>query len=403
MMLKETLRNIAKKQAEELPLFEKGIRRDDLDRIDPDIPLALVISGVRRCGKSTLLRQIMGKLKGCHYFNFEDPRVAGFDSSDFQKLDAVLREEQGEQKYYFFDEIQNAPKWELFVRMMLDKGKHFIITGSNASLLSRELGTRLTGRHLSHELSPFSFREFLALEKKKPGKKSFQEYLMRGGFPEYLKIGRAEVLQELLNDIITRDIALRHGIRNVKVLREMALYLVTNQGKEFSYNGLRKTFGLGSVNSAISFVSYFEDSYLLFTVPKFDYSLKKQLISPKKIYSVDNGLTNANSYSFSEDKGRLLENLAFLNLRKGNRDVFYFKGENECDFLVKEGTRIKEAVQVCYSLDEDNKDREINGLLEAMGKFSLKKGLVLTLDQEDEIKIRGKIILIKPLWEWLLE
>jgi len=403
MMLKGTLRNIAKKQAEELPLFEKGIRRDDLDRIDPDIPLALVISGVRRCGKSTLLRQIMGKLKGCHYFNFEDPRVAGFDSGDFQKLDAVLREEQGEQKYYFFDEIQNAPKWELFVRMMLDKGKHFIITGSNASLLSRELGTRLTGRHLSHELSPFSFREFLALEKKKPGKKSFQEYLMRGGFPEYLKIGRAEVLQELLNDIITRDIALRHGIRNVKVLREMALYLVTNQGKEFSYNGLRKTFGLGSVNSAISFVSYFEDSYLLFTVPKFDYSLKKQLISPKKIYSVDNGLTNANSYSFSEDKGRLLENLAFLNLRKGNRDVFYFKGENECDFLVKEGTRIKEAVQVCYSLDEDNKDREINGLLEAMGKFSLKKGLVLTLDQEDEIKIRGKIILIKPLWEWLLE
>src|SRR3989338_2000930 len=316
MMLKENLKNIIKSQRENLALLEEGIEREALKQIDIKIPFALVLSGIRRCGKSTLLRQLMKKVGGFYYFNFEDPRTANLEISDFQKMDEIFLEEYGKQDYYFFDEVQNLAKWELVVRSILEKKKHVAITGSNASLLSRELGTRLTGRHIRHELFPFSFREFLVLADKKPDINSFEEYFAKGGFPEYLKVKKAEILQELLNDIIIRDIAVRYKIRNLKTIKEMALYLLTNIGKEFSYNALKKIFNLGSTNSAISFVSYFQDSYLLFTVPKSDYSLKKQLVNPKKVYSIDNGLSGINSASFSEDKGKMLENMVLMHLRK---------------------------------------------------------------------------------------
>jgi len=402
MILKDTLKAIVKSQKEDILLFDKTVEREELSQIDLGAPHASVISGIRRCGKSTLLRQIMKKIKGFYYFNFEDPRAANFELEDFQKLDAVFMEEYGMQKYYFFDEIQNVQKWELFVRSILDKNRHTFITGSNASLLSKELGTRLTGRYIRHELFPFSFKEFLKFADKEPNINSFQEYFAKGGFPEYLKIGKAEILQELLNDIISRDIAIRHKIRSVKTLREMALYLLSNVGKEFSYNSLKKIFGLGSTNSAIAFVSYFEDSYLLFTVPKFDYSLRKQLINPKKVYSIDNGMSNVNSVSFSEDKGKMLENMAFLNLRKQHKEIFYFQEKNECDFVVKEGTKITKAIQVCYELNDDNKAREINGLAEALDKFNLKEGLILTSNQDDETRVGPKRVIVRPFWKWML-
>ncbi len=402
MMLKETLRSVVKSQKSELSLFEDGIEREELDKVKIDLPFVLVVSGIRRCGKSTLMRQLMKKTKNFYYFNFEDPRVVDFTIDDFQKLDEVFLEEYGKEGYYFFDEIQNVPKWELFVRALLDKKKHVMITGSNASLLSKELGTRLTGRHLRNELFPFSFNEFLKLVNKQPSIKSFEEYFLKGGFPEYLKVGRAEVLQELLNDIIMRDIAVRYKLRNLKTIKEMALYLLTNVGKEFSYNSLKRIFSLGSTNSAISFVSYFEDSYLLFTVPKFDYSLKKQLVNPKKIYSIDSGLSAVTSASFSEDKGKMLENVVFINLRKKHRDIFYFKEKNECDFVIKNGAKISQAAQVCYILNEDNKERELNGLVEAMEKFNLREGLILTYNQEDEIKLKDRKIKVLPVFRWLL-
>lgn len=403
MILKETLRNIVKLQRAELATLDYGIEREKLAQIDTKLPFAIILSGIRRCGKSTLLRQVMAKTKNFYYFNFEDPRATNFETNDFQKLNEVFLEEYGGSDCYFFDEIQNAEKWELFIRRILDSGKHALITGSNASLLSQELGTRLTGRHLKYELFPFSFKEFLNFTGKRPCQESFNNYFQKGGFPEYLAIGKTEVLQELLNDIIIRDVAVRYKLRSIKTLKELVLYLLTNAGKEFSYNGLKKIFGLGSTNSAIAFVSHLEDSYLLFTVPKFDYSLKKQLVNPKKVYSIDNGLSNANSASFSEDKGRMLENLVFINLRRNHKDVFYFKGKNECDFVVREKTKINSATQVCYSLDEDNKEREINGLLEAMEKLNVQQGLILTYNQEEEIKTNKKIIKIKPVWKWLLE
>jgi len=403
MILKETLRAIVKSQRKDLTESEIGITREKLNDIDLSLPFALVISGTRRCGKSTLLRQLIKKKNNFYYFNFEDPRTAAFEVNDFQKLNDIFIEEYGKADCYFFDEIQNAEKWELFVRQMLDKKMHFVLTGSNASLLSKELGTRLTGRHLRFELFPFSFKEFLKLTKSNASNASFKVYLDSGGFPQYLKNKRSEILHELLNDIITRDIVIRHKLRNPKIVKEIAVYLLTNIGKEFSYRSLKETFELGSTNTAIFLISCFEDSYLLFTVPRFSYSLKNQIRNPKKIYSVDNGLSAVNSASFSEDKGRMLENLVFLHLRKKYKNIFYFREKYECDFLVGEKNKIIAAIQVCYDLNDDNRDREIEGLDEAIKKLNLKEGLILTFNQEDKLFTSNKRIIIKPVWKWLAE
>ena len=403
MILKDTLKQVVQSQKADLSSLELGVERESLKEMDLNLPHALVISGVRRCGKSTLLRQLIKKTPRFCYFNFEDTRIEGFSTTDFPKLDEALQEDYGKCDYYFFDEIQNVPKWEIFVRSMLNKKKRFVITGSNASLLSKELGTRLTGRHVRHELFPFSFKEMLLFTKQKPNINSFDEYLKKGGFPDYLKFNRSEILMELLNDILARDIMVRHKLRESKTVREMVVYLLSNVGKEFSYTSLKNMFGLGSTSTAVSFVSYFEDSYLLFSIPRFDYSLKKQLVNPKKVYSVDNGLSSVNSVSFSSDRGRMLENLVFLQLRRKDKEIFYFKGRKECDFLVRQGNKIRGAFQVCYDLNEDNKDREIGGLVEAMNEFKLTEGYLLTYNQEDEFKIDEKKVIVKPVWEWLLE
>jgi len=402
MIHKEDLRKIAIMQRDGLKTKPKGILREKLEIININIPFAIVISGIRRCGKSTLLRQIMDQNKNFYYFNFEDPKTVSFNLKDFEKLNEVFTEEFGESNYYFFDEIQNVERWELYVRFLLDNNKFVVITGSNASLLSRELGTRLTGRHLSYELFPFSYKEFITFKKLKEGIDSFGEYFNEGGFPEYLNIGQTEVLQELLRDVLSRDVILRHNLKNLKTLNELTIYLLTNSGKEFSYNKLKKLFNLGSTNTIISFISYLEDSYLLFSLPKFDYSLKKQIVNPKKIYSIDNGLSKINSASFSEDKGKMLENMVFINLRKKYKEMFYFQEKNECDFIIKDRGKIIQAVQVCYNFNNENQDREINGLVEALKKFKLEEGLILTYNQEDDIEVEGKKIMIKPVWKWLL-
>ena len=338
-----------------------------------------------------------------YYFNFEDHRANNFQLEDFQKLEETLYEKFGSENCYFFDEIQNVEKWELYIRTTLDKGKHcIIITGSNASLLSKELGTKLTGRHLQHELFPFSYKEYLTFTSTNAGPKTFEKYLKNGGFPEYLHFGHSEILQELLNDIIMRDIIVRHKLRSQKTIKEMTLYLISNTGTEFSYTQLAKTFNLGSTNSAISFVSYLEDSYLLFTIPKFSCSLKKQAVNPKKIYVIDNGLADVNTVSFSTNKGRMLENIVFLALRRiYKKNIFYFKEKQECDFIIKDAEKITQAIQVCYNLTEENKNREINGLIEALEMFDLPEGLILTFNQQDTLKIGEKNIKIIPVWHWL--
>lgn len=270
-------------------------------------------------------------------------------------------------------------------------------------MLSQELGTRLTGRHISYELFPFSYLEFLEFFKQKPNEKSYSEYLYEGGFPEYLREKDMTVLHELLKDVLMRDIANRFGIKNTETLRKLAIYLLSNVGKEFSYNSLKKMLEVKSVQSIIDYVSFLENAYLIFTIPKFSYSYKKQQVNPKKVYSIDNGLSYANSVSFSKDKGKMLENNVFLNLRKRYKEIFYFQKDKECDFVVKDREKVLLAIQVCYEFNDENQDREINGLLEALNELKLKTGLILTYNQEDEFEIDGKKIILKPVWKWLME
>lgn len=400
MLLKDTIKQIVDEQKVLLTSIDIGIERECLNDITISEKFVNIITGIRRCGKSTLLNQLMSRYKNVFYFNFEDVRAFGFELSDFTKLEEIFQS-YSDEGIFFFDEIQNVPEWERYVRTLMGKGKSIIITGSSASLLSRELGTKLTGRHLNHELYPFSFSEFLKLNKKNPSAKTFESYLQNGGFPEYLKIGEGRILQELFNDIITRDIIVRYNLRQPKIVKELALYLLSNVGKEFSYRKLSQTYESGSVNTIISLISYYEESYLLFTVPRFDFSYKKQIVNPKKIYAIDPGMIKMNTVSFTNDQGRILENMVYLFLRRSGKEVFYFKQKNECDFITKSKDGLFAVYQVCYKLTEDNKQREINGLLEAMEYLKLESGKIITIDQEEILKTDKKEISVIPAWKMM--
>ncbi|WP_298274761.1 AAA family ATPase [Ferroplasma sp.] len=227
------MRTIVEEQKNQILVAENIIKREALSKISINLPYAIKISGIRRAGNSTLLQQLFQKFPDFYYFNFEYTRLIDFEAIDFEKLDQVLLEEYGPSKLYIFDEILNIKSWEIFVRSRLDNGKQFFITRSNACMLSRELGTRLTGRHISVELFPFSYHEELQFYNKGSSIEAFDEYFTDGGFPEYLKYKQPAILQELLMDIIYRDIVIRHSIRNAKSLHEMAIYLLANTGKDF--------------------------------------------------------------------------------------------------------------------------------------------------------------------------
>ncbi len=332
-----------------------------------------------------------------YYLNFEDPRLAEFELKDIEMLEEAFSEEFHEADLYYFDEIQNIAGWESYVRYLLENEKKVVITGSNASLLSRELGTKLTGRNLRIELFPFSYHEYLDYMERDDSKVSFQDYLASGGFPEFLRTGMDEVLQNLLLDIIARDIIFRNPVKNPGIVTEIAVYLLGNSAREFTLSKLQKIFSaIGSVTTIASYVELLEDAYIIFTLPRFSYSQKSRQINPKKVYAIDNGLIRANSIQFSEDHGRFLENHVFLELRKRYRELFYFREKGECDFLVKEKTKITKAIQVCYCLTTQNKRREIEGLVEAMEFFELDCGYILTLDQEEDIHVAGKRISVVP-------
>ena len=379
---------------------QDGFKRKGLANLPINTGHILIITGVRRCGKSTLLQQISKELREEFiFFNFEDPRIYGFELEDFTKLDEIVGDEI---RHYFFDEIQNVEKWELFIRHLHDREKRIAITGSNASLLSKELGTRLTGRNVQIELFPFSYNEYLLFLNFENNLASFNSYIEDGGFPEYVKSKHKEQLQQLFKDIIYRDIIVRHGIRQAKTIIDIALFLIANVGKEYSLNGLKNTFGVGSANSVADYIHWLEDSYVLFSVPRFSWSLKSVSINPKKVYCIDTGFAQANSLSFSEDTGRLLENCVYLALRRKYKEIYYFKDQGECDFIVKESQTIIHIIQVCAEIHSENKAREVNGLLAALKFFSLTEGLILTLNQEDVLRINEVKIRLLPVWKWLL-
>lgn len=398
MLTRQILEQVIDSQKERLNQSDSGLKRD-VPGLATLSSHALIISGIRRCGKSTLLHQLNKSLSDPALFlNFEDPRLSGFDINDFNRLHEICVSRGIET--LFFDEIQNIEKWENFIRFRLDEGYHVFITGSNASMLSRELGTKLTGRHISRELFPFSYKEFLEYTGKKADPVSFDTYLETGGFPEMIRTGLTEVLMYAFNDIVTRDIALRYSIKNNSILQQLAVWLISNTGKLISGNSLRKIFPIGSSSSIMDYLSYLTEAYLFFFVPRFSYSPKVQLVNPRKVYSIDTGLVSANSLSFSNDEGRLLENAVFLHLRRQYKDIYYFSEKKECDFVVFNKGKAIEIVQSCWDLNQDNMDREIAGLLEAMDFFGSKTGLIITHHQSDKFDISDKTIIAKPFYEW---
>src|SRR4030042_164804 len=240
MLLKSDIQRIWELQREIYTKADKGVRRDALSAITPPSRHALIITGIRRCGKSTLLYQLMDELfPDAFYMNFDDNRLYGFDNSDFQRLDEVI-DESGS-RVLLFDEIQEVSGWERYVRQKLDEDFKVIITGSNASLLSRELGTKLTGRHLNTEIFPFSYEEFLRATKMKSGEGSVIRFMEKGGFPEYLNTGKDDVLSELFDDILIRDIVIRYGIRDIKGLQRLALWLISNTGNAVTGSKLKQS------------------------------------------------------------------------------------------------------------------------------------------------------------------
>lgn len=400
MLSKLIIQQVIESQKERLTLMDIGLLRTIADFSDLTTH-ALIVSGIRRCGKSTLLQQVNKTFSGNSvYLNFEDPRLAGFDLSDFNRLHEITVKEGT--LAYFFDEIQNIDKWESFIRFRLDEGYRIFITGSNASMLSKELGTKLTGRHITKELFPFSYSEYLEFTGQKTSAVSSVKYMKSGGFPEYLKTGLPEVLMHAFNDIVVRDIALRYNLKNTSVIQQLAVWLVSNTGKPITGNSLRKIFQIGSSSSMMDYLSYFVDAYLFFFIPKFSYSHKSQLVNPKKVYCIDNGLIEINSVSFNEDNGRLLENMVFMHLRRQTCEIFYYADKKECDFVVFQNGKLQGLYQVCWQLDQNNMDREISGLLEAMKYFGINTAYLITHDQSDNFAFDEKTIIAKPFHEWAL-
>lgn len=396
MISKDLLQEVALSQKENLQGRSLGLLRNELNSISLIQSHALIISGIRRCGKSTLLIQLLkNQYPEALYLNFEDPRLYGFSVEDFQKLDKILTD-QG-QTSLFLDEIQVVEGWERFVRQKLDLDNfRIVITGSNASLLSKELGTKLTGRHISKELFPFSYDQFCEFQKLEKSSNSTSEYLSLGGFPEYLKTGRPELLHQLFDDLLLRDIAIRYGVRDVKSLQNLAIYLISNVAKLVSGNNLRKILEFKATSTVMEYFSYLEESWLFFFIPKFSYSQRKQLINAKKVYSIDTGLVTANSRSFSEDLGRRFENMVFLHFRRTYPEIYYFSEKNECDLVIFGRQGLVELVQICYELNPENLKRELDGLWEAMKFFDKKEGLLVTLGQEDRFEQHGYLINVIP-------
>ncbi|VVC72049.1 AAA domain protein [uncultured archaeon] len=404
--------------------FERPEYLERLERLSK-AGQVVVVTGIRRSGKSTLLKQFIRKKiaggtdrKSFLYVNFEEPRFIGELSLEFMlKIYDAYREvvkPSGKPEIYL-DEVQNVPGWERFVRSLHEKGEAAIfVSGSSSKLLSREFGTTLTGRHIDLVVYPLSFTEFLSFNNMNPKSRLealsnkvkitqyLRDYLSFGGFPKaVLSQEKTEILSSYFEDIIVRDVAERHGIAKIGKLRSLAKFYLSNIASKASYRRIVPFLGV-SLDTVERFSEYLQESYLLFLTPKYAFSVREQEINPKKIYAIDSGLRNLVGFKFSEDLGKLYENIVFLELRKSGKEVFYHSGKKECDFITRERAKITKAVQVCLTITPENRDLEVGGLLEAMDTHKLKEGLVITEDREAEEKHGAKKVKFIPLWKWLL-
>lgn len=373
-----------------------------------------VITGVRRCGKSTLMRLLSEQYGKYCYFNFEDERLLDFKYTDFSDLLELFYELYGDDlNVYFFDEIQNIFGWEKFVRRLFTEGKKVFVTGSNSKLLSSELASSLTGRYIKTDLYPFSFSEYLSFHKVNNDyvistannasmKRYLNEYMGLGGFPEVVKSKNKNELSQLYQDVLVKDIIVRFKIKDTKSFRELAIYLLSNISSLYSYNNLSKMLNIKSVNTVKNYINFLEEAFLFISVPKYDYSIKKQISSNRKIYTIDTGIFNSVSFNFSDNRGKQLENIVLLELKREGKEVYYYCGNNECDFISTYRNKIMSAIQVTEVISNQNKDREIKGIIEAMDTLKISNGYILTYDQFDEIKIGKYKIKVLPIWYWLI-
>ncbi len=402
MILESVIARVIEQQKNRFSLIDTGLNRELVPATKSLSSHALIISGIRRCGKSTLLMQMMKVMdtETLLFLNFESPQLYEFALSDFLRLDNIIATKGV--SVLFFDELQLVEGWEMYVRQKLDEGFKVIVTGSNASLLSKELGTRLTGRHISQELFPFSYSEFLTFRGLTPSSESLKTYMQTGGFPEFLKTGDVEQLASLFEDVLIRDIVTRYGIKDIKSLHRLATYLISNIGNRITATKLKQPLSIGATSTILSWFSHLELSYLVSFLPMFSHSTKAQLINPRKVYAIDLGLVTVISSTMTEDLGRKLENLVFLHLRKKYMELYYFDEKGECDFVAMKNGSVVELVQVCYELSPDNLKRELNGLLKAMRFFNLKKAVLVTFSNSDLIKEDTYEIEVIPAYKYLL-
>ncbi|MFA5961224.1 MAG: ATP-binding protein [Parcubacteria group bacterium] len=387
-----------------------------------------VIAGVRRSGKSVIFNLLISELVAKCKTHPEEILLVNFDNPVFlsfykkaEKLDEIIEIAEtltGKKiKYLFLDEVQNIQFWEKWVKAKYDARvfQKIFITGSNANLLAGKYISRLSGRYFAQTVFPFSYKEFLTAKKqeffssyaknfafKNKLANLFEQYLRQGGFPVAVMTGDAAVLEAYYQTIILKDVIDNNEIRDSYNLKQAAYFLISNTARLFSYNSLAKMLHIHE-HTAKEYVELLKEAHLFYDLKKFDYSLHKQNANRRKIYCVDSGLVGKIGFAFSENSGCYLENLVFLELLRSGQEIFYYSEKHECDFVVKDGLKIKKAYQVCYNLNEKNHQREIDGLLEALEKFKLKTGTIITMDQEEEIKIKGKKIRIIPAWRWILE
>lgn len=416
---------VAEQEGEMIEKFKREniIERENqnavADYLKPNI--ALIITGLRRTGKSVFSFSILkGKKYG--YINFEDERLSNLNVNEMNRVLEAIYSLKGNVETFLFDEIQNIYGWEKFISRLVPNHR-IIITGSNATLMSRELATYLTGRHLDFTLFPFSFREYLYFKNFTPEKQDIyitssiakikeylNEYMKIGGIPEGISIGKKFILQ-LENDIVERDIVQRYKIRHVKKLKELSHYLLTNFSSEISYNKIKNILNIRSVTTVSNWVDYISSSYLVFELNKYSTKLKEQMLSSKKVYCLDSSIINSLSFKTSENWGRLMENLVSVELLRRKSywhnewEIFYFKDyqQNEVDFLIREGYAVKELIQVSYAngFDEIEK-REYRSLIKASDLLRCNELKIITWDYEDVKNIDGKRVNFIPLWKWLI-
>jgi predicted AAA+ superfamily ATPase len=407
-----------KEERNSLPVADWCDRADE-SKIDLNSPLAQIVMGVRRSGKSTLCHKLLINNKIDYaYVNFDDERLFDLKSEQLNDILQALYGIYGDFKYLFLDEIQNVEGWHLFVNRLLRLGIHLIITGSNANLLSSELSTHLTGRYVEIELFPFSFSEILDYKKIKHNanttkelafrRQAYFDYLKQGGLPEMFQIRetqKREYLRTLFQSIIFKDIVKRFNIKYIKTLGDISNVLLNNISREISYAKIAKVLGIKSVRTVQNYVSYLEQAYLFLSIPRFSYKSIARA-GNRKTYTVDTAFVSFLPEITSANEGYLLENTVFLELCRrrtdGNFDIYYYNNNYEIDFVISQSGKIQELIQVSLTLEnEKTRRREISALLKGADELRCNTLKIITQDEKETISQNGKTIEIVSVIDWL--